>query len=108
MSLCAGLCRAVWKAAHGRINASRRNGASFSAGTSFVKVDFTPKCSANVFLDGEETSATVFRVGAASSKGKSRFPGTTAGGSVGNVGACAANPCTQTGDSQVAMAAASS
>ena len=41
-------------------------------------------------------------------QGKSRFPGTTAGGSVGNVGACAANPCTQTGDSQVAMAAASS
>ncbi|MCC2869947.1 hypothetical protein [Accumulibacter sp.] len=71
-------------------------GASFAGNTAtnaFVKVDFTPKCSANVLMAGEEVSATLFRVGSASIKGKTMFAGSTAGGSVGNVGACAADPC---------------
>ena len=82
-----------------------KDGVAFASGASFVKVPFTPKCSANVFLDGEETSATVFRVGSASAKGKTKFSGSTVGGSVGNVGGCTANPCAQT-DSAAAMGAA--
>ena len=68
---------------------SAKDGAVFSAGTNFVKVGFTPKCSANVFLDGTETSATLFKVGAASVKGKMYFGGSTAGGAVGAMGECA-------------------
>ncbi|QLH49217.1 MAG: hypothetical protein HWD57_05040 [Candidatus Accumulibacter cognatus] len=82
------------------------NGASFAAGTNFVKQDFTPKCSANVFMDGEETSATVFRAGAASAKGKYYFGGSTVGGAVGNIDKCAGAACAQT-DSQAGLAAAS-
>ena len=59
-----------------------------AADTSFVKVAFTPKCSANVFLQGDDRSATVYTVGAASVKGKTYFGGTSEGGSVGNVGEC--------------------
>jgi len=85
------------------------NGAAFSSGTSFVKVAFTPKCSANVFLDGEETSPTVFRVGSGSLKGKTRFGGSSVGGSVGNMGECTGTggACSAT-DSAAAMSAASS
>jgi hypothetical protein len=36
----------------------------------FVKVAFTPKCSANVFLDGTDQSTTVYAVAAGSGKGK--------------------------------------
>jgi len=60
--------------------------ASNSSG--FVKVAFTPKCSANVFLDGVDASATAYTVGSASSKGKNRFNGSSIGGAVGNAGAC--------------------
>ena len=73
-----------------------KTGVSFSAGTMFVKQGFTPKCSANVFMDGEETSATVFRAGAASAKGKHYFGGSTVGGAVGNMGACGDPACLQT------------
>lgn len=75
--------------------------------TNFVKTTFTPKCSANVYMAGEETSATVFRVGSASLKGKNKFGGSTVGGSVGNMGVCTATPC-GTGDATAALAAASS
>ncbi len=86
------------------------SGASFSANPAtdaFVKVNFTPKCSANVFMDGEEVSATVFAAGAASGKGKYYFGGSTVGGAVGNRGQCAGSPplCSQT-DSQSGLAAA--
>jgi len=80
-------------------------GASFASGTNFVKQDFTPKCSANVFMDGEEFSATVFRAGAASAKGKHYFGGSTVGGAVGNIDKCAGVACVQT-DSAAGMAAA--
>ena len=78
--------------------------------TNFVKQSFTPKCSANVFMDGEETSATVFRAGAASLKGKQRFGGSTVGGAVANMGACdsgvAAGTC-GSGDATKGLQAAS-
>ena len=82
-------------------------GASFvgaTGSTNFVKQNFTPKCSANVFMDGEEFSATVFRAGSASLKGKQFFGGSTVGGAVGNKGTCA-GVCSQT-DSQAGMEAA--
>ena len=70
------------------------NGQSVAAGTNFVKVDFTPKCSANVLLYGEDVSATLYKVGSASVKGKTIFAGSSLGGAVGNVGTCGASPCT--------------
>ena len=79
------------------------SGASFASGTNFVKAAFTTKCSANVFLDGTETSATLFKVGSASIKGKKYYGGSTAGGAVTALGDCAAiaanGACAQT-DSQ--------
>lgn len=68
------------------------DGLKFTAGTNFVKQEFTPKCSANVFMQGEEVSATVFAAGAASAKGKYFFGGSTVGGAVGNLGQCAGSP----------------
>lgn len=67
-----------------------------AAGTDkFVKIAFTPKCSANVHMQGSDVSTTLYTVGAASSKGKSKFTGTTNGGSL--VGAaCASDPCKST------------
>lgn len=70
------------------------NGAQVTAGTDFVKVAFTPKCSANVMLQGNDASSTLYLVGSASVKGKSTFNGSSAGGSVGVAGTCAASPCT--------------
>jgi len=70
------------------------NGAAVVSGTDFVKVGFTPKCSANVILTGEDVSSTVYRVGSASVKGKTIFAGSSLGGAVGNVGTCGASPCT--------------
>ena len=68
------------------------DGKKFTAGTNFVKQEFTPKCSANVFMQGEEVSATIFAAGAASAKGKYYFGGSTVGGAVGNLGQCAGTP----------------
>ncbi len=71
-----------------------------AATSNFVKVSFTPKCSANVHLVGNDVSATEYKVGSASSKGKSRFAGSSAGGSVtgtdctGTGGVCAASDAT--------------
>lgn len=69
------------------------NGAQVTAGTDFVKVAFTPKCSANVLLQGNDVSSTLYQVASASVKGKSTFNGSSAGGSVGVAGTCAASPC---------------
>jgi len=77
-----------------------------ASGTDFVKVAFTPKCSANVFLVGADEGPLLFRVGSASSKGKSFFGGSSAGGAVsrntdcgGTNGVCRAQDATagQTG-----------
>lgn len=62
-------------------------------GSDFVKVPFTPKCSANVYLVGNDRSATVYTVGSSSIKGKTKFGGSSTGGSVGSFGDCAAKPC---------------
>lgn len=65
------------------------NGATAAVtGTDFVKVAFTPKCSANVFLVGNDEGPLLFRVGSASSKGKSNFGGSSAGGAVARIGDC--------------------
>jgi len=55
---------------------------SVAGATYFVKVAFTPKCSANVFLDGTDSSGTLYVVGAGSAKGKKKFVGSSAGGAV--------------------------
>ena len=60
------------------------NGAAVAVG-SFVKVGFTPKCSANVYLSGIDQSSTIYAVAAGSAKGKKIFAGSTAGGSVSPV-----------------------
>ena len=82
-----------------------------TSGGTFVRTSFTPKCSANVFLVGDDPTPTVYRVGAASQKGKTRFNGSTVGGAVAPVSTgdpkCAAATCVQ-GDAQSAAAAAPS
>jgi hypothetical protein len=75
--------------------------AATASASDFVKVAFRPKCSANVFLVGNDRSALVYTVGAASIKGKSRFGGSSVGGSVGREGDCGATPCAAT-DAQAA------
>jgi hypothetical protein len=78
------------------------DGKTFASGTVFVKIAFTPKCSANVLLAGDEVNSTLFAVGSASTKGRNMFAGSTAGGAVGNVGKCAADPCA-TGSEKTAI-----
>jgi hypothetical protein len=67
-----------------------------SNATGFVKVAFTLKCSANVFLDGVDQSSTVYAVAAGSGKGKNIFAGTTEGGAVNPVvgNECPSSGCT--------------
>ncbi|MCM8621629.1 MAG: hypothetical protein NFW16_07785 [Candidatus Accumulibacter sp.] len=79
--------------------------AATASQTDFVKVPFTPKCSANVFLVGNDRSATLYTVGSASIKGKSSFGGSSAGGGVVRIGDCAASPCA-VGDATAGEAAA--
>lgn len=79
--------------------------AATASQTDFVKVPFTPKCSANVFLVGNDRSATLYTVGSASIKGKSNFGGSSAGGGVIRIGDCAQTPCA-VGDATAAEAAA--
>jgi len=84
--------------------AEAKNGASVATG-SFVKVGFTPKCSANVFLDGNDKSSTVYNVSSGSAKGKKVFAGSTVGGAVSVVGDCSSAGCTA-GDVTAKVAAA--
>lgn len=66
------------------------NGAQVTADTTtFVKTAFTPKCSANVHLIGDD-QGTYYGSGAVSSKGKNSFVGSTAGGGVRAYASCAA------------------
>jgi hypothetical protein len=71
------------------------NGQAVTTGA-FVKVGFTPKCSANVFLDGNDKSSTVYNVSSGSAKGKKIFAGSTVGGAVSAVGDCASGGCDAT------------
>ena len=69
------------------------NGTAVTANTStFVKTSFTPKCSANVHMVGDDL-ANYYGAGAISSKGKNVFQGSTAGGGVKASGSCAATGC---------------
>lgn len=63
-------------------------------GTAFVRVTFTPKCSANVHMQYAQDSV-VFAVCANSVKGKSTFGGATSGGGVTAATLC--TPDTTTG-----------
>lgn len=63
--------------------------------TGFVKVAFTPKCSANVFMSYGQ-SGTSFGSIAASAKGKFSFGGGTGGGGVKSSAACSTSGCTST------------
>jgi len=68
-----------------------------SVATGFVKTAFTPKCSANVLLNGVDISSTLYAVSAGSGKGKKVFVGSSAGGSVCNLPAnsdCPSTGCT--------------
>lgn len=68
----------------------------------FVKTAFTPKCSANTIVVGED-GGTYFRTGSASSKGKNRFAGSSAGGGVAASGSCGGTACAIS-DATTAMA----
>ena len=71
-------------------NGTPVNGAT--DGSLFVRVGFTPKCSANV-LASYTDQTTSFAVGSGSKKGKSTFIGNTAGGAV----KVSATPCPASG-----------
>ncbi|MBK8523248.1 MAG: hypothetical protein IPL58_03445 [Betaproteobacteria bacterium] len=60
-----------------------------TAGTHFMVTAIAPKCSANVFLEGEDgTNGSYYAVGSASAKGKTTFGGSTARGAVAAGVAC--------------------
>jgi hypothetical protein len=80
-------------------------GTATTAATNFVKVVFTPKCSANSVVYGEDLG-TVYRVGAYSVKGKNAFGGSSAGGGV-SATVCGGTVCTIS-DATSALAAAAS
>lgn len=63
------------------------NGTAVAGGATdqYVKVGFTPKCSANVHLVSDDQN-TFFAAGSASAKGKNAFGGSTAGGGVSALG----------------------
>lgn len=56
----------------------------------FMVTAIATKCSANVFVQGDDgTNGSFYSVGSASKKGKSMFAGTTNGGSIAVSGTCA-------------------
>jgi hypothetical protein len=63
-----------------------------SAATNFIKVAFTPKCSANVHLAYEE-GGTYFRVGSTNTKGARAWMGSTAGSSVASTSCASTSAC---------------
>lgn len=73
----------------------------------FIKTSFTPKCSANVYLHGYDAD-TFYGTGAASSKGKNIFMGSTGGGGVVASGSCATTGCTAANTVTAALAAPAS
>ena len=82
------------------------NGSAVTLGTAtdqnYVKSTFTPKCSANTHVSGED-GGSYYRVGAGSAKGKTRYAGTSAGGAVVAAGACAAATGCAVSDATTAM-----
>ena len=68
----------------------------------YVKSAFTPKCSANTHVSGEDGGA-YYRVGSGSIKGKTRYAGTSAGGAVVAAGPCSAASGCVASDATTAM-----
>lgn len=68
----------------------------------FVKSAFTPKCSANTHVTGDD-GASWYRVGSASVKGKTRYAGGSAGGAVVAAGACSTPTACAAADASAAM-----
>lgn len=66
-----------------------------NATNEFVKVAFTPKCSANVIMRYSQNQSALGVV-SGSSKGKNYFGGGTNGGGVAPMGSCAAAGCSTT------------
>lgn len=58
----------------------------------FIKNSFTIKCSANVYLHALQNNVAIAATGG-SGKGKNVFGGSSAGGTVSAVAACAATGC---------------
>ena len=79
------------------------SGSAVTSSTNFVKIDFTPKCSANVHMGFSQTGTT-FGVVSGSSKGKFAFGGGSGGGGIKTTAACATTGCTST-DTTAALAA---
>lgn len=72
----------------------------------FVKVSFVPRCSANISLAGRD-GGVYYTVGSGSTKGKTSFRGSTAGGGIVSNVTCATTGCAIS-DATTAMAAAPS
>jgi len=91
--------------------ASNQTAVSVATGSdtdnNFVKAGFTPKCSANVSLVGID-GGVYYTVGAGSSKGKTSFRGSSAGGGIVSNVTCATTGCNSTDASTAAQNAPSS
>lgn len=73
--------------------------------TAFIKVGFTPKCSANTYVDFVDTNSRV-GVGAVSTKGKNIFSGHSEGGAVkASATPCSGSTCAGTEAATAATAA---
>ncbi|MCK9387293.1 MAG: hypothetical protein M0Q22_02720 [Sulfuritalea sp.] len=94
LSLCAASSVSM-AAANLICNDAAGNGTPVEAGSDFVKSAFTPKCSANTYVDFQQ-SASAAAAGAASKKGNQVFAGHTNGGSVAvdTSITCASSGCT--------------
>lgn len=68
----------------------------------YVKSTFTPKCSANTHVTGQD-GGSYYRVGSGSIKGKTAYAGTSAGGAVVSAGACGAATGCAVSDATTAM-----
>lgn len=68
----------------------------------YVKSTFTPKCSSTTHVTGED-GGSYYRVGSGSTKGKTRYAGTSAGGAVVAAGACSAATGCAVSDATTAM-----
>jgi len=66
----------------------------------FVKVAFTPRCSSNISLTAVD-GGVYYAVGSGSTKGKTSFRGSSAGGGIVSNATCATTGCT-TSDAQTA------
>ncbi|KFB67909.1 MULTISPECIES: hypothetical protein [Candidatus Accumulibacter] len=109
-SLSANVANAASAAICSGVNAAG-NGALVTAatdGTAFVRATFTPKCSANVHMAGED-NITYYRVGAASAKGKLGYGGSSVGGAVSSTtGTPCTGACTMTNATDALSAASTS